>query len=165
LEAPFVSLKITDSGIVRSYSTAGHNFSELSFCVSNHGRTPANIIEIVDKLALLGKAGWPPQVHPQSATRNTMPYGVIAPPNGDSQPFRQNLFTFMMVTLETDLLPLQTKNIFFYGFVRYSTIFNEVFRMGFCFMYDRRDERWLLQGSDKYNYCRKEDGPEHGARS
>jgi len=166
LEAPFIALEITNPGITRSYGKVGHDFVNLWFCVVNYGRTPAQIIEIVDKLALIeGIGGCPPKVHPQSATRNTMPYGVIAPPSGKSQEFNQNLFSFMMNDLAADPLPLKTKNLFFYGFVRYSTIFNEVFRMGFCYMFDRYSEKWLLLGNEHYNYCRKERQPPPAANN
>jgi hypothetical protein len=157
LEAPFVSIKITDPGVHKKNAEIGHDFMTIWFCIANHGRTPARLIELVDKLALLenGK-DWPREVHPDAATRNTMPYGVIAPPNGESPPFSNNLFAFMMNALAADPLPLKTKNFFFYGFVRYSTIFDEVFRMGFCYMFDRYSDKWLLFGDDKFNYCRKE---------
>jgi hypothetical protein len=61
-----------------------------------------------------------------------------------------------MNDLAADSLPLKTKNLFFYGFVRYSTIFDEIFRMGFCYMFDRYSDKWLLFGDEKYNYCKKE---------
>lgn len=157
LEAPFISIKIVDTGITRSYRDVGHDFTTLSFSVANYGRTPARLVELTDYLALRGaNDGLPPEVNPQAATRNTMPYGVISPPNAESQPFTQNLFAFMMNALAADPLPLKTQNLFFYGFVRYSTIFGDVFRLGFCFMFDRYSERWLLQGGETHNYCRKE---------
>jgi hypothetical protein len=160
LEAPFLSIKIIDTGITRSYGKTGHDFQIIRFCVVNYGRTPARLIELVDRFALLDiNAGLPPEANPQSATRNTMPYGVIAPPSGESQEFTNNVFAAMMNALVNDPLPLQTKALFFYGFVRYSTIFNEVYRLGFCFMFDKFSEKWLLAGGEKHNYCRKESGP------
>jgi hypothetical protein len=160
LEAPFISIKITDTGITRTYGETGHVFTNISFCIPNHGRTPARILELVDKFALIGIGeGNPPEVRTDAATRNTMPYGVIAPPNGESQPFTNNLYAFMIRNdLAIDPLPLTTKRIFFYGFVRYATIFDEVFRMGFCCIFDVASEKWLLSGGGNHNYCCKERG-------
>jgi hypothetical protein len=157
LEAPFVALKITESGIIRKYNEMGHDFQTIRFCATNHGRTPAQLIELTDLLALLPKnEGLPPALDPDTASRNTMPYGVIAPPNGESQSFSNNLLAFIMGKLVTDPLPLKENRFFFYGFVRYGTIFNEIFRVGFCYHFDLFSEKWLLTGGDKHNYCKKE---------
>jgi hypothetical protein len=169
LEAPFLSIKITETGVPRKTDAVGHDFTYIEFCITNHGRTPARIIELVDKFDLFedGKE-WPREVHPDFATRSTMPYGVIAPPNGESQPFSNNVWYFMSGALVSDPLPLKTKNLFFLGFVRYSTVFGEIFRMGFCYKFDRFSHRWILFGDDryKYNYCIKEgDVPKQSAGS
>jgi hypothetical protein len=157
LETPFLSIKIIDTGITRSYGKMGHDFQIIRFCVVNYGRTPARLIELADRFALLDiNAGLPPEANPQSATRNQMPYGVIAPPSGESQEFTNTVFGAMANALITDSLPLQTKAIFFYGFIRYLTIFNEVYRLGFCFIFDKFSEKWLLAGGETHNYCRKE---------
>jgi hypothetical protein len=160
LEAPFITIDIVDPGIGRSDAKIGHDFMVLRFRIWNHGRTPASIIELVDfiKLRPLG-SGLPDEVHPQSATRNTMPYGVIAPPSGPSQEWTHNLFAEMMNALAADPLPLKTQEVFFVGFVRYETIFGEVYRLGYCFMFDKFSNRWLLAGGDKHNYLHKESGP------
>jgi hypothetical protein len=159
LEAPFIAVEIAENGIIRKFSGMGHDFQAIRFCVVNYGRTPAQLIEIADLPALRKKTdGLPPAASPDKATRNTMPYGVIAPPTGKSQPFTNNLFAYLLGTniLTTEQLPLKEHTFFFYGFVRYATIFGEVFRVGFCYQFDLFSEKWLLTGDEKYNYCKKE---------
>jgi hypothetical protein len=157
LEAPFITVKITDPGVSRSYGEIGHTFVTLTFCISNFGRTPARILEIVDRVTFIEKNdGLPRKIFPDEATRNEMPWGVLAPPQGESQPFKNNLFAYTMGEMVNEPLPLKSKNLFFYGFVRYADLFGNVFRVGYCFVFDVFSERWLLMGSDDYNYRKKE---------
>src|SRR5580658_487146 len=53
LEAPFLSVKITENGITRSYGETGHHFHTLRLVIVNFGRTPARIIEMADKAAFV----------------------------------------------------------------------------------------------------------------
>ncbi len=85
-----------------------------------------------------------------------MPRGVLSPPGDESQPFIRNLLADHMNELAADPILLKNNDIFFYGFIRYETIFNERFRMGFCFMFDRYIDRWLLSGDSKHNYLERE---------
>jgi len=157
LEAPFLSVKITENGITRSYGETSHHFHTLRLVIVNFGRTPARIIELADKAAFVEKnEGLPPEVNPAFASRNSIPYGVIAPPQGESQGWSFNLFAFTLRYVAERVEPLKTNELFFYGFIRYATIFDEVFRVGFCFMFDIVSEKWILTGGDRHNYHRKE---------
>jgi hypothetical protein len=159
LEAPFISVKIIETGIARGPDD-GHNFHTLSVVIVNYGRTPARIIEVADKPALVEhNEGLPPEVNPAFASRNSIPYGVIAPQQGESQGWTQNLFAFTLKYSVEGTNPLKNNKMFFYGFIRYATIFDEVFRVGFCFMYDVVSEKWVLTGGDRHNYFRKETEP------
>lgn len=157
LEAPFIAIKIVESGVDRTYGEMGHNFIKLIFCISNFGRTPARILEIVDKPIFVEKQeGLPRKILPDEATRNEMPWGVLAPPQSDSQPFENNLYAYTLREMVDDPLPLKTKNLFFYGFIRYADLFGNVFRTGYCYGFDVFSERWLLRGGEGYNYCQSE---------
>lgn len=158
LEAPFISVKIIESGLTRSYGESWHSFGELKFSIENFGRTPARLLEIADRpyFAPRGAGQLPPKIDPAFASRNEMPWGVVAPPNGESQPFTYNLFAFTLGKVGQGEIPMRTHNFYFYGFVRYATIFGGIYRSGFCFMYDVASERWLLWGGDDYNYCKQE---------
>ena len=85
-----------------------------------------------------------------------MPYGVVAPPTANSQDFTRNLLGDHINDFAADPLILIRKAIFFYGFVRYETILKQTFRLGFCFIFDRFSERWILSGDDGYNYLTEE---------
>jgi hypothetical protein len=157
LEAPFTAIKIIDTGLIRKTTETGHDFAILKFSITNDGRTPARLVELVDKTIFVPVgAGQPPPINLDYRSRNTMPYGVISPPGSESQPFTQNLILNHMNELAADTLILKSKAFFFYGFVRYETIFKQTYRMGFCYMFDLYGERWILTGEDNYNYLTKE---------
>lgn len=157
LEAPFTAIKIIDTGLIKKTTGMGHDFAILQYSITNDGRTPARLVELVDTTRLVPvQTGNPPPINLDYRSRNTMPYGVISPPNSESQPFTQNLLANHMNELAADPIPLLTKVIFFYGFVRYETIFKQTYRMGFCYMFDKFSERWILTGEENYNYLAKE---------
>jgi len=157
LEAPFTAIKIIDTGLTKKTTEIGHDFGMLKFSVTNDGRTPARLVELVDTTRLIPEeSGNPPPINLDFRSRDTMPYGVISPPNSESQPFTRNLLLYHMNELAADAIPLRRNVIFFYGFVRYETIFKQSYRMGFCYMFDKFSERWLLSGDEKYNYLEKE---------
>jgi hypothetical protein len=152
LEAPFVSVKINRPGL----EIEGHSvkFGILRWCVVNYGRTPATILEIWDQTKSTS-AGLPAKIDPHSTVGAPMPYGIVAPPNGECEEFP---FVAISELVTEGSEPFSQKLIFFMGFVRYSDIFKNRFVLGFCFMFDRVGNRWILAGGDGYNYCRKEAG-------
>jgi hypothetical protein len=157
LEAPVITLLILEPGITRSYGADEHIFQTLTFCVANDGRTPARLIEIVDGFSLVPRIkGLPEPMNLRRAIRNPMPWGVIAPPNGQSQPFTQNVFAFVLGKMRDNQFLLKSEDIFYYGFVRYADVFKNVFRVGFCYRFDISSEKWLLLGDEDYNYHQKE---------
>ena len=84
-----------------------------------------------------------------------MPYGVIAPPNGQCDDFP--IIPVGQFITENPRSP--KSSIFFLGFVRYEDIFRNRFVLGFCLDFERKSNRWVLSGDRDYNYCRKESGP------
>lgn len=153
LEAPFVFVKINSPGLeIKGRSVS---FGLLKWCVVNHGRTPATILEIFEEVLSveLGK-GYPTAKNFSKAHGDKMPYGVIAPPGGQSEDFPY--LAIANLVSEGEETPFSQTLPFFRGFVRYADILKNHFILGFCFMFDREGNRWILSGGDDYNYCRKE---------
>jgi hypothetical protein len=87
LEAPFLAVKISASGIDWQKIT-DPNFDDLKFSIVNYGRTPAHILELLDGVAphRVGE-GLPPAIDPDKTRGKPMPYGIIAPPSSTTQEF------------------------------------------------------------------------------
>jgi hypothetical protein len=158
LEAPFINVKITKPGL--EIQGNGVTFGTLRWCVTNYGRTPATIIEIFDDIrAVPIGTGWPPAIDLATAHTNPMPYGVIAPPNGQTEDFPYLAIADLIGEVHKSEMPLSKLMPFFIGYVRYADIFKNRYILGFCYLFDRNGNRWILAGGDEYNYCRKERGP------
>jgi hypothetical protein len=158
LEAPFLTIKINTSGLVIKGNAI--SFGLLKWCVVNYGRTPASILEIFDDTRTVKiRSGFPPAVDPRKVRGQLMPYGVIAPPSGQTEdfPFLPIPGELMDFRKAPPIPPSETVP-FFIGFVRYSDIFKNRFVLGFCFVFERDGSRWVLAGGDEYNYCREESG-------
>jgi hypothetical protein len=154
LESPFVFIKINVPGL----EIKGPNltFGILQYSVANYGRTPATILEHFERVdsVEIGK-GYPPKLDASKERGSLLPYGVIAPPNGQCADF-----PFVPIGQFITENPRTPKSsIFFLGFVRYRDIFRNRFVLGFCFEFDRQGSRWILTGGNEYNYCRRESGP------
>jgi hypothetical protein len=166
LEAPFLAINILDTGILREAALGGVYVRKvLRFTIANYGRTPAMLMELVDKAIIVHlTAGLPPEINLDFRSRNSMSRGVIAPPSNSSQHFIYDLDAqnnILIGAKELDdlyggQLRLSKSELFYYGFVRYRTIFDQTFRMGFCFIFDKRGNHWHLAGGDRYNYLEKE---------
>jgi hypothetical protein len=155
LEAPFVEVKIRDVGLTHNVESG-----RLSFSFINYGRTPARILEFDDILesVIIGETPTPPG--PESRRGRAMPYGVFSPPNGGE------CEEFGKVVLRSELSGepagphnLEDRALYFIGYVTYCDIFENVFTVGFCLLYDPMRARWSFRGDEKYNYHRKENGP------
>lgn len=155
LEAPFVSIKINNTGL----TITGNNvsFGMLRWCAVNHGRSPATIVEIFDAVRTveIGR-GYPPIIDLAEAKGDRMPYGVLAPPNKESEEFPFLAVASLIDEANRNGLPFSQIIPFFVGYVRYKDILQNRYIVGFCFMFDRNGNRWILSGDEKYNYCRKE---------
>jgi len=63
----------------------------------------------------------------------------------------------------TSAFPDITKRAYFMGFVRYRDIFGEHYVMGFCFVLDLKENRWVLMGGKEHNYCKEDQAFENPA--
>jgi hypothetical protein len=155
LEAPVVEIKIRDTGL-----KLGEVDGRLAFSFVNYGRTPARILEFDDAIESvpLGEAPIPPD--PTGKRGRAMPYGIFTPPNGgECEEYGKIVLRSNLTGPPAGPYRSESRAMFFVGYVTYSDIFNNVFTVGFCLLYDPQRARWVFRGDEKYNYHRKEDGP------
>jgi hypothetical protein len=157
LEAPFVLVRITSSGIPdqpRDPNWEG-NTGHIRFVFSNYGRTPARIISDCSISVEADKGIMPTPIEVGRIEENFGLEGVIIPPNGgSSEEFEFSVYGPLV------RLDINKNELFFMGFVRYRDIFGNRYRSGFCFMLLTAHRRFIVAGDDRYNYCRRETGSE-----
>jgi hypothetical protein len=106
------------------------------------------------------REGVPPPINARNDRGVPLPYGIIAPPNGEAEPsFTFNIFAGASREAERDPSPLRQRVPFFMGFVMFGDIFNSVYTLGFCFVFDHVSNSFMPIGGEEHNYCRKEPGP------
>jgi hypothetical protein len=137
LEAPFIAVKIIKPGIeFKNLLTI--NFSDLEFSFVNYGRTPAYIMDFVERITpVQAGARLPPPVDSIKERGEPMPYGVIAPPNDMTQIFHTPSNFDFSLGAEGGIVGLKvTQRPYFRGYVRYADIFSNVYVLGFSFVFD-----------------------------
>jgi hypothetical protein len=161
LEAPIVAVKIINPGISWDLGKRTFTLGTLKYSFVNHGRTAATIHELVDDVRSVNVGeGFPPTIRAERGPQ--MPYGVFIPPDGETEPFNNNIFAAMLGLAGA---PDAFRRVvpFFLGTVRYSDIFGNLYVMGFCFMFDDVGNRFIEAGGPEYSYCRKVRGPYRAA--
>jgi hypothetical protein len=130
----------------------------MRFSFSNYGRTPIHLRQVEEKFTLISfEHGLPEEFDLNFSNRIPMPRGVISAPGIDSPIFTSYLIRDISNALAAaGSQPLVKNELFFYGFVRYDTIFGQKLRLGFCFIFDRYSDGWVLAGEEKYNYLKRE---------
>jgi hypothetical protein len=157
LESPIVGLQISQPGFV-SIWRGGEKYkierkwNGLTFNFINYGRTAAILLGLSDKLQVC-RAGeaptleWPEREKPY-------PYGVLVGPDKPSaDSFRVFDDFFKSDTFEA--IERNEVDVFLVGRLRYRDIFGAVFEMGFCSVFNRATSGFMMEGDEKYNYCRK----------
>jgi len=154
LEGPLLGVKITNAGLeFHRHGPQGTGFTVgyLRFCFTNYGRTPAFITEFFQDSKVV-EVGFPDRLDPSITRGAPMPHGIVVPPKDDSEIFEHGVLS--------DIGHLGgDKNIFFLGFVHYTDIFDNSYVCGFCFLFHKESNRWVLAGGTKYNYRHKENKP------
>jgi hypothetical protein len=88
LEAPFIAVNIIAAGIEFN-NLLNIGFGDLKFSFVNYGRTPAHILDFTERITpVKSGASLPPPIDPIKERGAPMPYGVIAPPESETQPFK-----------------------------------------------------------------------------
>jgi hypothetical protein len=132
----------------------------LKYIVTNHGKTPAVLTEILQKDVIL-EAGsvfrLPDPIDPVQESGQKLPVGIGVGP-GKPHELVYNLPLFGAVqSLKYIAVANRGNHLFFMGYIRYSDIFRKKHRTGFCLFYDVSSEQFISIGDDKYNYTEDED--------
>jgi hypothetical protein len=166
LEAPFLYVRITNRGLTVTETKGGAGkpssyaiaFGPGRLVFGNYGRTPARISAYFETTAITERqddAGVMPEPIAIDAVEDyQIPEGVVILPNGGES--KEYEFSALSYAFKPPLDP-NMKSLFLMGFVRYRDIFGNRYRTGFCFVFDHRQNAFVLIGDDPYNYrCREE---------
>jgi hypothetical protein len=160
LEAPFLAIRIVEPGI-RWGEARRITFDHLKFVIANYGRTPAHILELREFVEQVPIGSGIPVLDPSKERGDPMPYGVVAPPSSHTQEFKTvtniDFFEGSSGSVFADI----TQRAYFRGFVRYTDLFAAHFVLGFCFVFDVKENRWVLMGGKEHNYCGRDDAFEN----
>jgi hypothetical protein len=156
LEAPFIGLKITESGIAAIWRAKDRceirqTWNALTFCFVNYGRTPAVLLGLDNNLQICAKEELPSL---DGMLKVSYPYGVLMGPDKESTD-STCLFEDFFDESEFKKFSEGDSNLFLVGRLKYRDIFNGTFEMGFCAVFNREGSRFLMEGDQKYNYCRR----------
>jgi hypothetical protein len=157
LEAPVLAIQFNDHGIDWG-SARNITFNAVKFVIANYGRTPAHILELMDSVDEIPSDETPPAIDPAQRRGTPMPYGVMAAPQSHTQVF--STVTNINFFEGGYRLGEVINRAWFRGLVRYSDIFGGKYVMGFCFLFDPDQNRWVLRGSKEHNYCKRDDATE-----
>jgi hypothetical protein len=159
LEAPFLGLKVTEPGFGAAWISKDRcritkTYNGLTFCFVNYGRTPAVLLELHDRLQICGKGEMPDLEWKPAERGKPYPYGVlIGPDKPSADSFR--LFEDFIKKEEFESFEKEESDFFLVGRLRYRDIFNRISEMGFCAMFDRATSGFVMEGNERYNYCRR----------
>jgi hypothetical protein len=159
LEAPSIFIDFLDHGF--TVAPTGVEFKtrrEIQYAFVNYGRSPAMLRNVADELRAIKKGGgFPPVIDLSKATPGEMAYGVVIPPNGgQTVPFTINTFKFLLSD-DGSAIYDRDKVVFLTIAAVYTDIFDNRYRLGFNFVYDKVSMKFVLSGAgNTHNYCCKE---------
>lgn len=159
LERPHVFVDVVSPGL--TVDAQGGRISLIApggfrYRFSNYGRTPARLLDITLRYPVVDRPrpAMPGAIPVREAPDRTLPNGVVAA-LGAPYEDGENL----MSVLNTDIYErnfIYRKQAFFLGRARYADIFNDVYVVGFCFVFDHIGLRFVRVGDERYNYTRRE---------
>jgi hypothetical protein len=155
LEAPFVQIKVLHPGLDTTTASEGR----LSFCFVNHGRTPARILELLDEIRPTVIGEFPEPGDPRIQRGRGMPFGITAPPQGECDEFGRVVMRGQLTGPPAGPQNFAQRLLYLVGYIQYADVFENIFTVGFCLLYDPVRCRWAIRGDERYNYHRKEEGP------
>jgi hypothetical protein len=85
-----------------------------------------------------------------------LPPGTVSAPQRPYK-FTINAFANLGDVDDWESIANGTARVFLIGYVRYTDIFSTHYITGFCAVFDRVGRRFVLRGSEKYNYTRIEE--------
>jgi hypothetical protein len=155
LERPHVFFKrVYDSGLVIQANGAGRQKGHLRLAFVNRGRSVAVLLAIRHNLRAFPNGQMPPPANPAADAGDTLPTGVVIAAD--------NAYVFPidpLTSVSVEDLKLGTSVLWLWGFLRYASIMNRRYVVGFCARLDLDAKRFVLYGGDEYNYTRTEEIP------
>jgi hypothetical protein len=158
LEAPFIGLKILNTGLRCAWKMNDDYIVEkalngLSYCFVNYGRTAGVLLALKDKLQVCPAGGLPSLEWPAERDK-PYPYGVLIGPDKESaESFR--VWDDFIDKNEWMTFEASDADLFLVGRLQYRDIFGSVFEIGFCAVYVRETGGFLMKGGRDYNYSHK----------
>jgi hypothetical protein len=162
LERPFLYVTAPTTGV--TFPTLNQmTFGEgMESHFTNHGRTPANLINLIQRVIIVpvesGTPRLPPPIDPQVDILEIFPEGTVIA-QGGTREFTADI----MSGGGGDAGPLFAEflsgsaRVFFYGYMRYEDIFGNRYLNGFCMILERERNIFIRIGGMEYNYMSKED--------
>lgn len=158
LEQPQVFADVVSAGVTLvagRFTTLG--VKQFRYRFRNFGRTPARMVCITLQYPIVPQPNMPPPIVDATPPDRTFPTGIIV---AESSPYSEpeNLRAHYGYggLFDAGRTPT-THRLFFLGRSQYSSIFDQTFTVGFCFVFDPTYERWVQTGDNQnYNYTRKE---------
>jgi len=173
LERPFITVEVLQSGLTfTANGTITSPISDFKYQFVNHGRTPAQLIELVESWPIVDRiqhptdpnkfqSVQPPPIDPKAQGARRLPFGVVV---SKDRPFELSANAIAVIDIQrVTVRPFfhsLGSDLYFCGYVRYQDIFDKRYIFGFCAVYDFIGRRFLLMGDSRYNYTHREDGPE-----
>jgi hypothetical protein len=120
----------------------------------NRGRSVAVLLAIRHNLRAFPNGQMPPPANPAADAGDTLPTGVVIAAD--------NAYVFPidpLTSVSVEDLKLGTSVLWLWGFLRYASIMNRRYVVGFCARLDLDAKRFVLYGGDEYNYTRTEEIP------
>jgi hypothetical protein len=153
LERPFLFLRARNARI----SLPAIVDDSVRYRLVNHGRTPAILIHLVQRLAVLPLdiQGLPDQIDPSAVFDREFPGGISIGPNS-SRKFSLGIYSSLGDIADLVNYASGQSRVYLIGYVRYRDIFGNHYVTGFCAILIRDTRRVLLIGDDGYNYTKEE---------
>jgi hypothetical protein len=155
LERPYLYMEFPSSGFLIDGIGVTRSGNFILRCV-NHGRTPADITQLVYGHSWLPRGKWPEPYVPEdwSLGRNRPP-GTVAAPNGGF--YEETTNPWGMVAPDQLVEFYHDRgSIFVTGYVRYADAFGAHHITGFNAALGHLGEGFVLRGDVRYNYTRTE---------
>jgi hypothetical protein len=151
--------KVTDPGFKCSLDGKSVSMrTGLKYILTNHGRTPAILTEIVERHFISGKSKeftLPLPIDPNAEGAQLIPNGIGI---GAGQPYELTYPLFVIGDIDAYAgVGRDERDFFFMGYIRYVDIFGRKHRTGFCLIYNKFADDFFAVGGGEYNYIENEE--------
>lgn len=157
LERPHVFGDVETPGLrYNPHTNALDLHGEFRYRFLNHGRTPAQLLDIVLQYPQLDHPFMPPAITDDIPPDRIFPVGVVTSPDAPYSE-TENLLSGAAYGFDRLADDPRTTMFFFMGRVRYEDIFRQsTYVTAFCFVFDIFGQRFVRRGGHDHNYTKKE---------